>query len=90
MIRTITHVALKYKGRVHAMPRPCRHHHIFNEMYEKYGIEHVSNEEQGFLDDKGQFINRREGLILARINGQLKPRQPGQYDGDELYSEDIW
>jgi len=57
--------------------------------------------EDGFLTSTGAFIDRKIAYILARSNGQFKrkelwikahPDDPiyQSYNGDELYSEDIW
>ena len=44
---------------------------------------------QGFLDEDGKFLNRKEAFTLATESGQIR-RRPGGYDGPELYSEDLW
>ena len=45
--------------------------------------------EQGFVDENGRFLTRREAFDVAALSGQLK-RKPGGYDGPELFSEDLW
>lgn len=81
----ITHVAIKHKGRVHSLPAPNRHHHVIHR------IRPTGKVEEGFMDDHGNFISRKLAFILAKANGQLN-RKPGaeHYQGDELFSEDIW
>lgn len=81
----ITHVAIKNKGRVHSLPAPNRHHHVI------HCILPAGKVEEGFVDDQGNFMGRKLAFILAKANGQLN-RKPGAeyYQGDELFSEDIW
>jgi hypothetical protein len=86
-MRYITHVALKRNGVIYSLPKPNRHHHLFsltvNDPKE-------DDDEQGFLDNDGMFLNRAEAFIVATNANQLKPRRPGGYDGELLFSEDIW
>lgn len=80
----ITHVAIKYNGTIYSLPAPNRHHDVIRSIG---GIK--GPDVQGFLDDKRHFLNRVQALIHAKHYGQLK-RRPGQYDGDLLFSEDLW
>lgn len=45
--------------------------------------------EQGFVDQKGNFLNREEALIIARNAEQLE-RKTGGANSKELYSEDLY
>jgi hypothetical protein len=45
--------------------------------------------DDGFVTTALRFINRNEAYILAKNNGQLKRGETG-YQGDELFSEDLW
>jgi hypothetical protein len=83
---TITHVAIAYKGKIHSLPAPNRHHHVIR-MIGGMGGPH----EEGFLDSDGRFFGRIAAMELVKDNGQLK-RRPGanHYQGPELYSEDLW
>lgn len=85
----ITHVAIKYDGKTYSLPAPNRHHHIIRMIAEENGVGINGPDEQGFLDETGRFLTRRAALALASANGQLK-RKPGGYNGDELFSEDLW
>lgn len=97
----IVAAAIKFPGREgHALicfvPRPGRHHNIlhslrmqFNEKSERTASSYAG-EVQGFITSEGEFLGRREALIYARDRGQMKPRKPGDYNGDELFSEDLW
>lgn len=81
----ITHVAIKYDGMVYSLPKPNRHHDVIRMIG---GI--AGPDVQGFLDDKGYFLTRKQAFIHAQFHGQVLPRAPGQYNGDQLFSEDLW
>jgi hypothetical protein len=87
----ITHVAIKYDGKIYSLPAPNRHHNVIRMIAEENGVGIIGPDVQGFLDDKGNFLDRHNGYIYAQANGQLK-RMPGPqfYQGDDLYSEDLW
>ncbi|QFP93823.1 hypothetical protein [Pectobacterium phage Wc4-1] len=42
---------------------------------------------QGFVDSKGNFLDRKEALVVAQGAGQIIKKNPPE---DELYSEDIY
>ncbi len=88
--RLITEVAVKdIYDRVWHLPSPFRHHHVLHLM--NRGSYKNIDAEQGFLDNSGKFVDREEAFKLACLNGQLKRRQgTGCYNGDELFSEDLW
>lgn len=90
----ITHVAIWRQhviwgnDTIYALPKPNRHHDIFP-LIEGTGNYHT--EIQGFLDDQGNFLDRREAFKHAVANMQLKrDPDPKLYQGIELYSEDLW
>jgi hypothetical protein len=62
-----------------------RHHLIIRDIIQARGKEegYVSGE-QGFVTDKGQFVNRRQAAIIAFNAGQIPNRK------EELFSEDIF
>jgi hypothetical protein len=79
------------------VPRPGRHHNVAHSLHYSFEEPHerthrsYSGEVQGFLTDTGEFLGRREALIHARECGQPMLRQMGVgYQGDELFSEDLW
>jgi len=83
----ITHVAIKQDGRVYSLPCPNRHHDVVKFIIaEQPGIRYVDGQ-QGFLDADEVFLSRAAARVVARELGQLLPRA---YDGDILFSEDIW
>ena len=86
ILPTIIGVAVQYDGTTYSLPAPNRHHHVIR-MIGGINGPHV----EGFLLDTGEFIGRIGARQLAKDNGQLK-RRPGKdnYQGPELYSEDLW
>ena len=90
----ITHVAVRFNGKLWSLPRPYRHHHIIRViMYldNMHGGELDSvdahGDDQGFLDDTGQYLTRKEAEVHAALNGQIKN---GKIIGGVLTSEDLW
>ena len=84
----ITHVAAINPDRscIVALPKPNRHHHLFSE----FSI--TNNWEQGFLIGN-KFVSRKDAYVIAKENGQFArriDRDKYAYDGDELFSEDLW
>ena len=76
-------------GRVFSLPRPARHHHLIWWMTEEYGYQprEMNGKYQGFVTSTGRYVDRVEGLEIARAAGQIK-----QKCGNErlLFSEDVW
>lgn len=89
-MRTITHVAIRFRGVTYSLPRPNRHHHVIWDIVEKTGAKTVDSrdEDQGFLDSDGNYLTRYQALRVARAAGQLKPDQPIRCG--MLFSEDVW
>jgi len=82
----ITHVAIKHGGQTHSLPAPNRHHHVIRKIGGIYGPH-----EEGFLDEAGRFYSRIAAMQLAKDSRQLIRRKGEQYyQGNELYSEDLW
>ena len=55
----------------------------------KIGMDVYRNqEEQGFIDQFGKFYNRKDALILARNNNQIKFEL--DFNTDKLYSEMLY
>ncbi len=90
MTRTrITHVAIRFKGVIWSLPSPYRHHDVIREICEETGAETVdSYNEQGFLDEGGNFLRRKPALAIARLFGQIKDES--KVRAGMLTSEDLW
>jgi hypothetical protein len=86
----LTHVALRFGGKVWALPRPYRHHHIRNVIlmldHDVHSVD-CRDEDQGFLDESGRYLNRRQAEVSAFLNEQVKN---GKLIGGPLTSEDLW
>jgi len=42
---------------------------------------------QGFIDNKGEFLNRKEAAIVAKRANQIRKKHGSKYD---LFSEDLY
>ena len=82
--------AILFEGEVYAMSAPARH----NDIFAQYAEEHngvitckLSSGVQGFITSKGRFVNRFEGMEIAKIAKQVQ-----RYTGSskELFTEDMW
>lgn len=87
----ITHVAIRFQGKVYSLPPPNRHHDVIRLIVEQTGAKYVDahGDDQGFLASDGLYWRREDALRIARECGQLKPGGLGERLG-ELYSEDVW
>lgn len=97
----ITRVAILDAARgVWSVPKPGRHHDVIHLMREA-GVRLVGHV-QGFLNDRGQFVDRRaafqEALACGQVLPPYNPTNPSQRRWDlgvdpeprELFSEDLW
>lgn len=75
----------------------CRHGDIFAQIKDlgfkpKEGYEEI---EQGFINHKGEFLNRKEAYLHAKEIGQIcdkiiyEREQPSSF-GYNMISEDLW
>lgn len=86
----ITHVAIRFQGEIYSLPAPNRHHDVIRHITTtKPEVKSVTSrdEDQGFLDESGQYLNRRQALHVAEVMKQILPGKGKFY---ELYSEDLW
>ncbi len=89
MSSPITHVAIRFQGIVYALPRPNRHHHVIWMIVKMTGAKYVDGD-QGFLDEEGQYLDRKMALIVAEENNQILSGQMGTSPLNILFSEDVW
>lgn len=83
----ITHVAIWRNNTIYALPKPNRHHNVFQLIDDTS----YKMEIQGFLDDQDNFLDRRTAYKIATTEGQIaRNPDPKLYQGDELFSEDLW
>ena len=91
----IVAAAIRFGPLICVVPAPGRHHNILHAIYELTKGERSDAsyvlEKQGFVTDQGVFLDRRQAFLHAVLHDQLKRRTgPGYYNGDELFSEDLW
>lgn len=86
----ITHVAIRFEGVTYSLPAPNRHHNVIRHIVDTTGATHVDShdEDQGFLDASGRYLNRRQALVSALLNEQVK--DPSKVRCEMLFSEDVW
>lgn len=86
----ITHVAVRFKGTVYSLPAPNRHCHVIWHIAKTTGCTYVDarDEDQGFLDESGRYLNRKQALVSARLHDQIK--KPEAIRMNMLFSEDLW
>lgn len=86
----ITHVAVRFNDRVFSLPKPNRHHHVLWKIIAETGVTSVDvrDDDQGFLDETGQYLDRRKALARARSTGQVKDER--EIRMGMLFSEDVW
>lgn len=63
-----------------SLPAPARHHDIL------WGLGRVQPQDQGFLTDRGRFVDRAAAAEIARAAGQAQALIAPPH----LYSEDLW
>lgn len=88
----ITHVAIWRNNTIYALEKPNRHHHLIHTlMPKKDRYEDGDWDIQGFLDEHNRFLGRREAYIYAKKIGQIARKEGKEfYQGDQLFSEDLW
>lgn len=87
----ITHVAIRFNNKTYALPAPNRHHHVIQFIIqENPDVETVDayDDDQGFLDESGAYLTRRQALVNALLNNQIKDTQ--KVTAGILTSEDVW
>jgi len=78
-------VALAIGPMIISLPKPARHDQIYKRLSKDLNAIYTGQEECGFLDDKGNFLSRKESYHHAVECGQIKS------GGTEcLISEDLW
>lgn len=86
----ITHVAIRFKGIIYSLQKPNRHHNVIQKIVELTHVDTVDahGNDQGFLDDTGKYLNRKEALEVAKASDQLRSDRP--IWNNELFSENLW
>lgn len=87
----ITHVAIRFQGKIWSLPKPLRHSDVIRMIIatdSSITTVNAYEDDQGFLDADGLYLNRRQALYNAQKNNQLKPGI--MIRAGRLFSEDIW
>lgn len=86
----ITHVAIRFQGKIYSLPQPNRHSDVIKKIAEDTDVQYVDSrdEDQGFLDENGYYLNRKQALSRALINNQVKDKD--NIRCNMLFSEDLW
>lgn len=92
--------AIKIADVVCFIPAPARHHNVLHSLMQCFNgrtDRGYLEETQGFVTDSGIFLDRIEAMKHALECGQGTPRRDkilatgyNTYNGDELFSEDLW
>lgn len=83
----ITTAAIKLGKLIVSLPRPFRHPDIAIEISHQFcELAGYTPENQGFLTDSGEFVDRKKAFEIAKEAGQLI----GHQETNELYTEDLW
>jgi hypothetical protein len=78
----VAHAAIRHKGRIYT---GSSHAAIMRDVWKHLGrAEKIPQEEQGFVTDAGDFLDRFQAGALAFDAGQTKTRK------HSLFSEDVW
>ncbi|MEG1233857.1 MAG: hypothetical protein RSE18_08460 [Acinetobacter sp.] len=90
MSEKIIGVSIAYGAQVFSLLKPNRHMHIYEMLiHPKYPDLDSFNENivEGFITSELNFLNRREAMVFAKQNGQIKD---DTFQEHELFSEDLW
>ena len=77
------------------LPKPSRHCDCFRYASETLKLplgSHSGSENQGFYDQLGRYMDRKEAMTHVKMTGQkLKPMSCGAVNTSKaLFSEDLW
>lgn len=87
-MKRITHVAIRYRGETYSLPEPNRHNNVIRLIADTLKIDRIDLHEEGFLDESGAFLDRRQALAAALFYNQVK--DPTDIRAGQLFSEDLW
>lgn len=90
MLKVTAAACLDTNNKVWSIPKPARHHDVLQYMEKCGAKEKDSMDSQGFKLNDGSYVDRLAAYTIAKRANQIKPRLPTQYNGAELFSEDLW
>lgn len=77
-----------YDNKIYALERPSRHNDIISYMAFTVGLPRPIKGAQGFLTDRGRFVDRVKAMEIVKISNQ--PTVGWELHMDILFSEDLW
>lgn len=91
--KKITDVAIKFNGILYSLPAPNRHNDVISYIVETTDasfadVNNVDEEDKGFLDEGGTYLNRKQALISALEFDQVKDIENIRIG--QLLSENLW
>ncbi len=89
-LKVVAAACLDTNNRVWSVPKPARHHDVLYYMTVCGAKEKDGPDSQGFKLSDGTYVDRLAAYTIAKKAYQLKERMPGEYNGPELFSEDVW
>ncbi|AHI61183.1 hypothetical protein CG98_gp162 [Enterobacter phage PG7] len=63
---------------------------VLDQMRDKVVSDQVYGDDQGFVDQWGNYLTRQEALIVATHAGQINTRRVKSGPSDTLFSEDLY
>lgn len=85
MTERVVAAAMIYRGVMATLPPPNRHSDIIHAIAVKVPeSEWPISGLGGFWTSEARFVNRKEGMVIAKAAGQTMS------DSDTLYTEDLW
>lgn len=63
---------------------------VLDQLRDKVVSDHVTGDDQGFIDQWGEYHTREEAVIIAKHAGQLDVVRKKTGPADELFSEDLY
>lgn len=84
----IVAAAIHHAGISFSVPPPQRHHNVAQLMF-GLGLPTDAQRYQGFLTNRGRFVDRFEAAKIARAAQQVGSQKRTDPQG-ELFSEDLW
>lgn len=89
MVQIIVRAAVKVtllNGSEHIIP--CHRHCDAFQILSDFRLQRDKGKDiQGFLNNNGDFLNRKDAMIEARKCGQI---QEDTINSNDLFSEDLW
>ena len=88
-IEHIVSVGIMFDSKLYSCPAPDRHHHVLRLIYAEHGSNRNCNiSVQGFVNNKGEFLDRKDALVVALRANQVI--DPNSVRANQLFSEDLW